>query len=400
MKIVYIVSRYPQISETFIAREMTQLIEFGWQISVCRLRPFTNTKDHTIENSNPIISPFFVNPIRWINGIHWAKKVKPNELKIIWDSFRNSKGNYITNLKLLVIFLSVLGMGIYLQKQKILHIRAHFLHSEAISAYWLSILLGIPYSLTIHTRMVYFPKLLMQEVLKYSSFIVGSTNDVLQFVHDLNENTSNTYLIRNGIQMDDFSPNVNIRKSEIPVIIAVGRLVKKKGFDILIKACVLLQNKGVNFVCYIVGSGSEYHFLKHLTIENGLARTVLFLGSLSISDLLNEYQLATILVAPSRVCRNDIDGLPTVIIEALASGLPVIATPVAGIPELVIHNETGILFPIGDETELSRAIENLFENKSLYHHLCESGRKKVVQEYNIYNSGKIINELIQKAIIR
>jgi glycosyltransferase involved in cell wall biosynthesis len=291
-------------------------------------------------------------------------------------------------------------MAYYLQGHRILHIRAHFLHTEAVSAYWLSLLLDIPYSLTVHTRMIYFPRLLIQEVLEHAAFCVGISTDVIEFVHEFNRKVTDTYLIRNGILLDEFPTFIKIRNSGIPLIIGVGRLIRKKGFDTLIQACVLLKKEGVQFVCHIVGSGGEYKLLKKLVIENGMQQQIRFLGALSYQDVLNQYQEAALLIAPSRICKDDVDGLPTVIIEAFAMGLPVIATSVAGIPELVIQNETGLLVPGEDPTALFRAIYELIDNRELRQRFGEAGRKKVVGEYNIIDSAQQINDLIQKTIVQ
>ena len=163
----------------------------------------------------------------------------------------------------------------------------------------------------------------------------------------------------------------------------MGRLIPKKGFDVLIKACAIIKGKGINFVCGIVGEGSEYRNLTRLVKENDLVDKVKLLGKLSYDDVVIQYQQASILVAPSRVCKNDVDGLPTVIIEALALGVPVIATPIAGITDLIKGGETGLIVPPDDEKALSNVICEILDNHNMQASLAICGRNRVLEEFDI-----------------
>ncbi|MCX6083317.1 MAG: glycosyltransferase [Chloroflexi bacterium] len=288
VQLAYILSVYPSLSETFIAREITQLLQMGYKISICRIKPIENKKNNHLSHLNLTISPYLLNPAMWFLGAYWAWRARRNALKIAWQSYSNSGGCFTDRLKLLVIFLTVLGMAYYLHEYKISHIRANFLHTEAISAYWLSILLDVPYSITVHTRMIYFPKQLMQEVLENTAFCSGISIDALEFIQKFTRRTIDAYLIRNGVLLAEYPAVINVRNSGIPLIIAVGRLVRKKGFDTLIQACALLKREGVQFMCHIIGSGGEYKLLEKLVIENGLQQNIRFLGALSFQDIVNK----------------------------------------------------------------------------------------------------------------
>lgn len=390
MKCLYLISVYPCTSETFISREMQHLSMLGWDVAIFRLRG----KENLIPEksfSGSYLSPVMLNPAYWMRGLIWALKCRQMELAGMLSEFWVTKTNIITKIKLLSLMLTTLGIAEYIEKERLSfdHIRAHFLHSEALSAYWIAKLIRIPYSITIHTRMTYYPTSLIENIVRNASFCVGISNETVALARRLRDTPDDIFLIRNGVQLEI------LKRKKVaalkPVVLAVGRLIPKKGFDILIKACASLKGNNLDFICKIIGTGSEYHRLDKIIIKNHLCEHVMMLGALSFEDVVDQYRSATILVAPSRICSDDVDGIPTVIIEALAMGIPVITTSVGGIPDLIEDKKTGLIVPPDNDQALAKALSILLTDPNLQNSVTLSGKQVVVDEFDIVKTIQKLN---------
>jgi colanic acid/amylovoran biosynthesis glycosyltransferase len=260
-KIIYILTKYPHISETFIAREIEQLIDYGNEITICSLKwnwPWSKKMGLEVNKAN-VLSPNR-NIFSLFVIVIWAVRTSPHKLiEILKDIFHTELFSF-NILKLFYIFLSTINIAYHCRCQKYEHIRAHFLHSESVCAMWLSTLLEIPYSINVHAQNIYFSKSIIQKVVDNSSFCVAISKETFDMLSILRKDKEKIHLIHNGINIDEFN---NQSHEENPdnnrfTIVAVGRLIRKKGFDLLINACKILEDEGVDFVCYIIGDGREY----------------------------------------------------------------------------------------------------------------------------------------------
>ncbi len=399
---LYITSVFPCLSETFVLREMQALHSLGWNISVFRIR---GAEKITIGKSSFLLLPIMLRPVYWFRGFLWVSRSRKRYTKFceISKELFSVNANILARLKLVLLLFTVLGMAEYIDGHRIsiTHIRAHFLHNETLGAYWLSKILNLPYSITIHTRMIYYPQPLLQKTVQNASFCVGISGETVELARKLRSKQDGVFLIRNGINFDVLQNNIQtVKSNNIPTILAVGRLIPKKGFDVLIKACSLLKESRVDFVCRIIGDGTEFTHLKKLIRDNDLIEQVCLLGALSFEHVVDEYRKATLLIMPSRVCKDDVDGLPTVIIEALALGIPVIASSVAGIPDLIKDRETGLIVPPEDEKSLANAIQNVLFDKELYNSLAFQGKKEVLKNFDISETIKQLNDVILLSSIK
>ena len=170
-------------------------------------------------------------------------------------------------------------------------------------------------------------------------------------------------------------------------ILCVARLVPKKGIDTLIRAAAQIRAELPHSRIEIAGGGPELAALQELAEELGVADAVTFLGPLTAPDVAAAYERATVVAAPCRVdASGDRDGLPTVLLEAMARGIAVVSTNVVGIPELVHDNESGLLVPPDDPGALASAIIAVVRDRSLRTRLAAAGRQVVAAEYNPANS--------------
>ena len=398
MKIAYITSQYPSISETFIAREMRQLAALGHIIVIGRLKwvwPWQSEAGLQVKSALALRPQF--NPILWLFGLGWTIRHKPRTLKSIWQDFIQEKGSLVNRVKLLTLLLITLRLAQCLSKENIQHIRAHFLHSEAVSAMWLGRLLDIPYSLTAHTLVIHFSNPLIYQAVRNAAFCTASTSETEKLLRDIRDSKQDIYMIRTGIDLTAFAPPTQvIQETDSPLILSVARLTEKKGLDLLIQACANLRDEEVQFICKIIGHGPEESALQELIESLSLQNHITLLGSRAFEELKSFYYQAAVFALPSReaIRKQDRDGLPLVIIEALACQTPVIATDFAGIPDLIIPGQTGLLVSPEDVSSLTTALRQALTNKDLCQRLAKAGRKKIEAEFDIQKTVQLLETAI------
>jgi glycosyltransferase involved in cell wall biosynthesis len=178
--------------------------------------------------------------------------------------------------------------------------------------------------------------------------------------------------------------------------LAVGRLVAKKGFDVFIEACAILRARGVRLDATIVGESGEHETtLRALTTARGLDDVVTFRGPMTRADLFEQYTRATVFCLPCRVLENgDRDGIPNVIAEAMACGLPVVTTAISGIPELLAHGVNGLLVAPDSAVEVADAIEALHGDPTLAERLSRNAQLQIRQLFDGDTSAKALSELL------
>jgi glycosyltransferase involved in cell wall biosynthesis len=181
------------------------------------------------------------------------------------------------------------------------------------------------------------------------------------------------------------------------MIVSVGRLRAKKGLDCLIDACALLQQQSRAFTCEIVGYGEEQPQLQARIDTLGLAGQVRLVGKLAREQVIERYAGAAVYVQPSRIAADgDRDGIPNVLLEAMAMGVPVVATRVSGIPELVDDRINGLLVPPDDPVALADAITRLFEQPALCTDLGCRARRTVTQRFDNDHNLQLLCGLLER----
>lgn len=401
MDIVYVTSTYPSLTETFVARAIERVVKAGNNVTICILKPFipeTAAKAMRVENVLEI--RFTYNFISLLINLLKIIITKPNRFfkcvaEVMMTSFRKpSKAHYIAYL-----FMSVVWFAGRRELKYSEYVHCHFLHTESIATRWLSILLNVPYGLNAHIVKIRFDRHLIGQVVRNASVCVGDTRETFSLLKKLG-NQHPTF-VRNGIDVSNIAyiaPDLRRKGNEIPVILAVGSLLHVKGFHVLIAACAQLNKMGFEFMCRIIGEGVERKYLERLISDNDLTDKVFLPGAVTISELYTDYKKATVLVMPSVPSPVGTDGLPTVIIEAMASGLPVIGSNHAAIPELVLHGETGIIVEPDEPNSLAMAIKEMLANEVLYHKYAVNGREMIEKEFDINKNSARIIQLMEDVI--
>ena len=205
------------------------------------------------------------------------------------------------------------------------------------------------------------------------------------------ESWNRQHIVRCGVDPDlyDVRPDPG---NKVPVIICVGRLVPAKGQHILLKACSLLKRDGVQFHLIIIGEGPDRSSLEKFVARNDLREVVTFTGVLGQDKVRQQYDRADLFVLASFA-----EGVPVVLMEAMAKEIPVISTRITGIPELIQHGQDGLLATPGDAEDLASQILTLLNHPELRQQFGKAGRKKVRANYNQHENNLLMVDLLNQA---
>jgi glycosyltransferase involved in cell wall biosynthesis len=281
------------------------------------------------------------------------------------------------------------------------HILAYWGNYSATCAYVYHRLTApeIPFSIFLHAGVdLYRNPLYMRQKLLYADNIITCSEFNIQFIHDRFQDIfhlleDKTYVHHHGLDFREFSYEPADRSSRR--VIAVGRLVKQKGFDYLLHAVHELQCQGINVEVELVGEGSESAALRALADELQITDKVRFRGWLASDEVQNAIRQATIMAHPSADLG---DGVPNVIKEAMALGTPVVASNVAGIPELLDHSRCGMLVPPRDVKALADAIQKLLANETMRHRYAQAARAHAEKKYDLWRNGQRLAALLSSTI--
>jgi glycosyltransferase involved in cell wall biosynthesis len=257
-------------------------------------------------------------------------------------------------------FLRAGWLAAQLKLDGVAHLHTHFISQPADIAQAASRMSGIPFSISAHAKDIYLSDAAdLRRKLRAAQFTVTCTEANRSALAAIAPQ-ADVHLMYHGIDHGIFHPSRRVAAApgEPPLILAVGRLRAKKGLDTLIDACRLLHERGQRVRCDIVGYGQEHDALAHRIENAGLGRHVRLAGKLAREQVIERYARAAVFVQPSRIgADGDRDGIPNVLLEAMAMGLPVVASRVSGIPEVVRDGVNGLLVEADAPLALAEAIE-------------------------------------------
>lgn len=396
-RIAYIGRVLPTLSETFVVREAAALMQLGVPVELFSIYPPDRSHLHpelpdAARKAHVIFRP--------ATGDFW--RAHHVFLRKSWSSYLGVLRELIVipeeragrRLRTFLHFLMAPHAAILFKRYGITHVHAHFANVAASIAMMAARFAGISFSFMVHAYDLFVDDLLMEEKLRSARFVATCSRFHVEYLreHYRRGREARIEIIHYGIDPSRF-PAQKRDRAPRPVVLAVGRLVETKGFHTLIEACGLLNERRVPFTCVIVGGGNEEARLKRLAVERGLAAQVVFTGALQPAEILERYNRADCLVMPSCVRNNDRDGMPNVLIEAMATGLPVVSTRVSGIPELVRDQETGLLVEPDNPKELADAMEKLLKDPEVSNRLGRAGRELVLADFDIHGSARRLMEL-------
>lgn len=283
-----------------------------------------------------------------------------------------------------------------LRDKSVEHLHAHFANNAATIAMVIHRITGTPYSLTAHAVDIYVAPAYLAAKIGDAKFATTCTKYNKEYLERATGHR--VELIYHGLDFDDVASAPSVPpKPSVPLILSVGRLIEKKGFPYLVQACARLRRDGYAFTCEIVGDGPDERSLRALVEELDLTDTVVLRGALPHADVLREYSRATMFVMPCIVAEDgNRDGIPNVILEAMAYSLPVISTDVSGIPEVVRDNCTGWLTKSRSVDGLSVAMARVLDHPQDAAEIGQKACQFVRQHFDIrQNVGRLIQMFTQ-----
>lgn len=272
------------------------------------------------------------------------------------------------------------------QGKPMAHIHSQWIHSAGTVAMYGAWLLDKPFSFTGHAADLFRNRAALADKIRRADFINCISEFHRQFYLENGARPEQLQIVYCGIDTSHFTPRRRTRAPGEPLhILSSGRLVEKKGFPVLIEACAIMAARGYDFRCTIGGSGPDEAELRALIAARGLDDRVTLTGEALKQEEIPDFMYSGDVYTLPCVWAsdNDVDGLPQMLMEAMACGLPAVSTELVGIPDLVIDGETGLLVPTEDAAALAEALMRLGEDDDLARQLAESGHAHVTKAFDI-----------------
>jgi colanic acid/amylovoran biosynthesis glycosyltransferase len=391
--LAYLFERFPSFTQTFCYREIAELRRQGLKPPIFSIRrpvdePAQNW-DQAIANEVEYLPPD-AQLIREVDTAARRRRLPDGAVRQMAEWGR--KTDFLR-------LYQAAWLGPRLQALGVRHVHTHFAGLAARTAYWIDAFFGIGFSFTAHANDIFAPKpfeVSLGKLIGAARAVVTVSDFGVRFLQE-NYPTDAAKLRRiyNGIDLARF------RAAEFPdpqpMIISIGRLIEKKGFEDLIQACRLLRERGLDFRCEIVGEGPLEGTLQAQIAAAGLTNTVVLTGPLAQAEIIERLARSALFVLPCVAEKDgEMDNLPTVVMEAMAAHLPVVSTQVAGIPEMVVDEETGLLVPEHQPVALANAIERLVRDRAQARSLGEAGRRRAAQLFAIEKSAAELRSLFHE----
>lgn len=386
--LLYILGEYPSYTETFVAREIEFMHEKGVEILLFPLikrKGFDNDRKVSprrfyLKWHNIFLYPKFIKNLCFIfNSNLFCTAGLGKRGKTTWDMVRA--------VKLIFIVTNVIDI---VERRNVTHLHAHFASYPADIALLVSEMLNIPFSFSAHASDIYTQtKEELANKIEKAKFVVTCTrynHDYLTSISRRVRDNSKIHCIYHGINNGEwkFSPPLIKNDKDTSInILTIARLVEKKGLFFLIEAIEILIKRNYPVNCTIIGSGPLFQRLNKLIVSKNIAQYITILGRQSPKEIAQHFHKNDFFVLPSIIANNgDRDGLPNVLLEALASCIPVITTPVSAIPELIQDNKTGFFVPEKSSVAIADSICHLIEQPELCRTVAFNGMQKVKAEFD------------------
>jgi glycosyltransferase involved in cell wall biosynthesis len=397
-KVAFVLKGYPRVSETFIAQEIHLLEQRGFNIEILSMRdarererqpivdliraPVTYLPEYLWPQAGTVLwenlKSFLMHPAsypRWFSIALWRSLRRRNHgpmkrfLQAGWVTARRNIGRASDGIR---------------------HLHAHFAHTPTELTLYLSGITGLPFSISAHAKDIYtLPPAELAERVNASRLIMTCTEFNWQFLRNLpGVQAGKIHRVYHGINLDLFKrdqplPQGGAFADGLRRFVSVGRLVEKKGYDIVLAALHRIKIRGIRFTYDIYGAGELDHELLALTKELGLEDEVRFHRTATHPQIIARMNEGGMYLGGFKVTANgDRDGIPNTIAEAMSMEMPVLATDVSGIPELIEHGKSGHLVPPNDAGAFAAALEAMLARPEYCRALGAQARERVSKVFN------------------
>lgn len=383
----FILGPFPTLSQTFIYRELDAMMELGLDVNVVStgqrqpeaaqmtdaLRAIQRSALYLQYGSPRVIASMAVQSssrqvrqtMRWMMGFAHrtpAKRMRAAAAVLVAAHFAPT-----------------------LRERGIRYVHSHFAGFQTEVAMSLSHLLGVPYGCTWHAYGIYRDRNILEQKLAGALVVLTCTQSNVEHLRRLCPSAfDRIHLAYHGLDLAGIPEAPPIAPDDVPVILAVGRIVAKKGFDHLVEAASMLQQAGRSFEIRFIGEGPGRPGLEALVRKLGLRQHVTFLGAQPNAEVFHQMAAARVIAVPSVVTsKGDMDGLPNVVLEAMSMARPVVGSRVSGIPEVVLPGETGLLAKPGNARDLAAQLGVLLEDPLVAQTLGRNAQERIRHEFDV-----------------
>ena len=358
-RLAYLFERFPAFTKTFCAREVAELYRQNFRVPVFSIRRPNDDRPLNIS-----LEDVDVRYLPDSNSLRFKvlTRLAARRFSPVWNPKRDARDKHR--------FYEAVHLGALFEKQGITALHAHFAGIAARTAWWIKRLSGMPYSFTGHANDIFVEKadqrIPLRQLVEDAEFVATETDYSAAYLKaKFPEAAHKIHRVYNGLNLDVFRPAEPPASPPLQIL-SIGRLIPKKGFGYLVQACKYLSDRGLRLRCRIVGAGPEHVPLRQLIDQFRLGSVVDLTGPKTQTEIVELLAQSHVFAFPAAEDGSgDRDNLPTVIIEAMASGLPVVSTGLAGIPEIVSHQMNGLIVPERDVEALADAIAFLAEHVEL-----------------------------------
>jgi len=419
--VAYVLKGWPRISELFIASEIYRLEQAGLPLRLYVIKPPDEAQTHPVvdriqaptEYLPPATSlsettlvawlrenlPAFMPALRRTARRHPMGLARATAMALAQCvRARSKRFGWPRKLYVKELLQAVALADRLADAPDVRHLHAHFAHGTTTVTWLCSTITGLPFSFTGHAKDIYSPSLnpagLLRRKLLAARFAVTCTEANVRHLRTIAPEAV-VHRVYHGLNAD-FSrlmgeeraaaapgPNgTNGARRDVVRLLGVGRLVAKKGFDVVVDACGELDRRGIPFEAVIVGPDDDAGpKLRARIAELGLEGRIRLEGQMSQAELYEEYRRASAFCLPCRILDNgDRDGIPNVLAEAMAAGTPVVTTPISGIPEIVRDGVNGLLVRPDDATAVADAVVRLRDDRDFARRISTEARATVQRE--------------------
>lgn len=394
-RVLFVMGEWPNPSETFLRREMAALAKLGLNFEILATKrnrgAQLNTQEAEWFSERTLFIPAMFSP-EAVAGEAIALSTGPLLHAELVGQLTEERG-FASTIPLRlpgVVWASrkVSGRGFT-------RVHAQFASMPAALGYALARWTELPFSFSCHARDIYTARAGFERLVNEAQFVVTCTEfNRKHLVQTFPSAEPKIHRVYHGVEIPQ-TP-VTKARAEVPLLLAVGRLVEKKGFANLVSACKILGRRGVKYRCEILGDGPLRGDIEGFINALGPVE-VAVRGWCSEDEVKTKMREAACLVAPSVIARDgDRDGIPNVVLEAMATGTPVVAGAVSGMPEAVVDGRTGLLVDAEDATVLAGAIGRVLADPELGRKLASEALTLVREKFDPETNAKQLMELLSR----
>jgi glycosyltransferase involved in cell wall biosynthesis len=377
-RVVVLVKRFPRLSETFILNEFLQLRRNGVPVELYAIGDPREARSHpealalvseVVYLQRGRIWPALHPALRTVRRHPWGS-IKA----VAWVLTRHSRAA-VRNYVHAMVLVDLLARG------EPAHLHAHFLHSPAAIAYIAKKVSGQRYSLSGHAKDIYttLPENVLMRCNAAEFVTTCTAANRTYLVEEIGLDPSRVRLCRHGVDVERFGAGAS--SPHAGRILSIGRLVPKKGLDVLVRACGELGRRAVDFELRIIGGGELREELTALAARERIPDRVHFAGSMSQEKVVAELGAAEVFaLSPVVMANGDRDGIPNVLLEAMAAGVPIVASAVSGIPEVLTDGVNARLVAPARADLLADALQELLSDPAQRVRLAAAGESFVREQ--------------------